>query len=644
MFPGCRWERVINRSRLRAESGFTLVEVMVAALILFTGVSGTLALVDGANSATSSAKEVEGATNLAREITEQSRSLSYGSVTPASLAAQLQLASPDLASTSPAPDWTVNRRGIVYRVEVAVCSIDDPKDGSGAPTAGVFCPNLGPTSTLASDPVPEDSKRVSVAVSWQRGGAARRYVRQVVTLSPRGADGPGVASLVAKTPVFPDPAAPVVASAAVTGVTFEVTADPRATSVVYSVDGVDRGTATKSGGVWTFTLSLSGWTDRSYEIGARASAGEVAGNTYIIPLVLNRYPAAPPSGLVAGVNKVYVGGTETLVTELDWVANSEANVVGYRAYRPNGSVVCPTGSAALSPESTSCTDFSPANGRYSVVAVYKDATGTLRESAPATAALSPSAVRSFYFRNATANTGFAGCPAATAKRDMLDTFTGDTNSIINFAGNPPWRFCSQRLSAGTTFLAGPGRLVAFFSNSNNKPCSVTPSMAINGTSPLTMTAQTVPAGSGVARYDWTFSIPALTLAANDQVTAAFSTPSGRECDKTDLHYSGTTYRSRLELPAPGYDRPAPPTGLTATQTSNGLRLVWQAPTSGPTPAFYRIYRGGYNYANRYDQTGDNSTSYVDPDRAPGSNTYYVTTVSDTLGESVPAPLAPAVFP
>lgn len=624
------------RGGLRAESGFTLVEVMVAAFILVLGVAGTLALVDGANSATAHGKEVEGATNLAREITEQSRSLPYGSVTPAGLASQLQSSSPDLASTSAAPAWTVNRRGITYQIEVDVCSIDDPKDGPGSPASAAFCPNLGPQTAPATDPVPEDFKRVSVAVSWQRSGAARRYVRQVVTLSPRGADGPGVASLTATSPIFPDPSAPVLASTSVTSVTFRVIADSSATAVIYSIDGVDRGTATAIGGAWTFTVSLSGWTDRSYEIGARAVAGGIPGNTYIIPLVLNRYPAAAPSGLVAGINKVYVSNTETTVNEFDWVANSEANVIGYRVYRPNGSLACPAGSAPLDPQVTACTDFAPVYGEYSVVAVYKDATGTVRESAPATESISPNPARAFHFQDATANTGFAGCPSGGTRRDMSDTFAGGTNSIIILSATAPYKFCSQRLSAGTAFAAGQGRLSVWFQNRDaSKSCLLTPSASVNGSSGLTLSTQTIPANSALARYDWTFSIPAFTLAANDQLVVSISKGSGNNCDKTDLHYSGTVNRSRLELPVPAFDRPSPPTGLSLTQTSDGTQLTWVAPASGPAPAFYRIYRDGYNHANRYDTSGDSSTVYVDPDREPGSHTYYVTSVSATLGESLP---------
>ena len=59
------------------QSGFTLVEVMVAVFILLIGVLGALTLLDGANAATSRTKKREAATNLARELIESARAVPY---------------------------------------------------------------------------------------------------------------------------------------------------------------------------------------------------------------------------------------------------------------------------------------------------------------------------------------------------------------------------------------------------------------------------------------------------------------------------------------------------------------------------------------------------------------------------------------
>jgi prepilin-type N-terminal cleavage/methylation domain-containing protein len=58
-----------------SEHGFTLVEVLVAIVVLLVGVLGVVSLVDGANAVTSKTRAREGGTNVARTIIEISRSI-----------------------------------------------------------------------------------------------------------------------------------------------------------------------------------------------------------------------------------------------------------------------------------------------------------------------------------------------------------------------------------------------------------------------------------------------------------------------------------------------------------------------------------------------------------------------------------------
>src|SRR4051794_35665443 len=62
-------------SRERREAGFTLVELMVAILVLLVGVLGSVALVDGANRSSASNRAREGGTNLARDVVETMRNI-----------------------------------------------------------------------------------------------------------------------------------------------------------------------------------------------------------------------------------------------------------------------------------------------------------------------------------------------------------------------------------------------------------------------------------------------------------------------------------------------------------------------------------------------------------------------------------------
>ena len=65
---------------------------------------------------------------------------------------------------------------------------------------------------------------------------------------------------------------------------------------------------------------------------------------------------------VDGANDVEVAHPQVVV-EVEWQANSERNVLGYRVFKPLASepfkaLVCPPSSSELS-QGTSCTDFNP---------------------------------------------------------------------------------------------------------------------------------------------------------------------------------------------------------------------------------------------------------------------------------------------
>ena len=128
--------------------------------------------------------------------------------------------------------------------------------------------------------------------------------------------------------------------------------------------------------------------------------------------------------------------------------------------------------------------------------------------------------------------------------------------------------------------------------------------------------------------------------------------STKACDPLEEHFNANTYPSAVNIPHTDYPAPNPPTSVTGqnSPTGDGYEIDWHAPTTGIAPAFYRIYRDGYNYTDRYDETDDAATtcptsttcSYTDP--RPGTHTYYVTAVSLNLQESDPVPLPPATFP
>ena len=87
-------------ARFQDQRGFTLVEVLVAIVILMVGILGVVTLVDGANAVTSKTRAREAGTNLARSVIEVSRSIRYRDLTTASLEDALE-ARPALADSEP---------------------------------------------------------------------------------------------------------------------------------------------------------------------------------------------------------------------------------------------------------------------------------------------------------------------------------------------------------------------------------------------------------------------------------------------------------------------------------------------------------------------------------------------------------------
>ena len=166
---------------------------MVTMLILVIGISGSIALIDGANARTLMTKEREAANALNREVIEAARSVPYTKLNPGSAITELQ-AIPGLADSTPSTTaWTVVRRKQTYTVTMSVCSVDDDQDGFGDKTGGSFCSRQG----TGRDRNPDDYKRVTVTVTWTRGGTTRSVRRRASsTTRParrarRGDHGPG---------------------------------------------------------------------------------------------------------------------------------------------------------------------------------------------------------------------------------------------------------------------------------------------------------------------------------------------------------------------------------------------------------------------------------------------------------------------
>jgi prepilin-type N-terminal cleavage/methylation domain-containing protein len=378
--------------RLQRDAGFTLFEVLIASVVLAVGLGSLFGLLDTSLKGAASTRAREGATNLAREILEDARTIPYAQMSPTSIVGQLQ-AMRGLATTS-SPGWTVLQRGITYTVTARVCYVDDPKDGYGKHVepsgANPFCADSNVEGT--EDATPADLKRISVDVKWAALGRAPD-VHQVETLTSAG-EAPGLTAYGLHLEEPFASTAPVISEEPVSKtLTFAVSAPTGTTAMRWSLEGIVQSPdpVFKAGTTWTFswTIPLPGVSDGTYQVSVQAiDATGVTGPPVSISVTLTRGNPTAVTGLRGGFNTINVGGTPEKVVELQWQANTERNVIGYRIYGPSPgeALICPASPSTLS-IALSCFDKNPpapnsANLTYTAVALYRDASGAIRQGPP----------------------------------------------------------------------------------------------------------------------------------------------------------------------------------------------------------------------------------------------------------------------
>jgi type II secretory pathway pseudopilin PulG len=380
-----------RRSSLRGDDGFTLVETLVASVVLIVGLASLFGLLDTSLLASARTSAREGATNLTREILEDARTVPYADLTPTSLEPELQKLN-GLKNATPGSGWHIKRRGVTYSVASQDCAIDDPKDGYGKhPVPSLFCETYPEEAT---DTQPEDLKRITVTTSWTYQGKTSS-VKQVETLTVAGgAVGLSATNLELISPI--QSTTPLITTAATQTLTFKFLAPSTATATSWSLEGSEQTPAptlkASSTEEWTFSWTISSSTqhvsDGTYVISAQAiNAAGVVGPPVSISVTLLRGKPAAPASIVGGFNTVNRNGVATEVAELEWQANSERNVIGYRVF-DGAELVCPASPATLS-LATSCIDFNvpspkPAERTYTVRALYRDASGVVQEGEPGT--------------------------------------------------------------------------------------------------------------------------------------------------------------------------------------------------------------------------------------------------------------------
>src|SRR5947207_2284543 len=185
-----RWMKA--RGWFADDRGFTVIEVLVAGVVLVTGLLALLGMLVVASRATGKDRVRQAATSLAREIVEDTRNLAYTQLLPSGLAGTLQPVVP--GSSVSGTSLSVTRSIYTFSVSFTACSLDDPGDGYGdhssAPVSGgSWCPDVAASGT--TDTNPDDYKRVSVTVT-PTGSSTTPRVQQAVLIYARPVNGPAV--------------------------------------------------------------------------------------------------------------------------------------------------------------------------------------------------------------------------------------------------------------------------------------------------------------------------------------------------------------------------------------------------------------------------------------------------------------------
>jgi type II secretory pathway pseudopilin PulG len=348
----------------------TIIEVLVAMVVLLVGVMSAVALIDRANATTVKTRAREGATNVARELVEAARSVPYTNLTPSTIEDEIQKL-PGLADDGAPAGWTIRRRNFTYTVTAEVCAFDDGRDGGGKHDAGSFCTDSVALST-PEDSTPEDYKRVRINVSWDQNGGTTTIHQTELINNPGSAGGPAVRSLALNgTSPITNPATQTL--------TFNLTTSSTPNTLHWLLDGASQAAITAGGGKsWSFDWQLGvadapdSVLDGTYLVSAEAfDVYGVAGPSKSITVTVNRTLPDKVQG-VAGGRTGDAAQPDDQVVDIEWLPGEERDIVGYAVYRLDGASrteICPLA------DRTTCMDPDPPNQSslaYVVVAYDSD--------------------------------------------------------------------------------------------------------------------------------------------------------------------------------------------------------------------------------------------------------------------------------
>ncbi|HEX8741756.1 MAG TPA: hypothetical protein VF712_01355 [Thermoleophilaceae bacterium] len=664
--------------RLRGQAGMTIVETMVAAVILTAGVLGVFVMVETADRVNKANRGREAATSISREILEKAHTTAFASIggsnwLDVTLTGLSGGTGKVVSPSSGAARTEVTRRGTTFTVTTQTCSVDDSKDGQKTSTGSVnWCSDS--TAVGTGDAQPEDLKRVGVTSQWTEGAKTYTLYHASTFSSAGSVVGPALTEFKIKTPTGLDAVAPTITANPSDGkVVFQATS-VGAADMKFTVDGVAQtsGINPAGTGTWTFDWNILTLKDGVYTIGATAiDALGTVGDPQYIQVKLARGAASPVTNVTGGYNDVYVSNVKTRVVELGWDAAAEGSVTGYEVLK-GSTTVC---SASLNLE---CMDLNPAsNGStvYTIKTLYTDASGnpgSVSANYTVTAPASGSGSNQFWFKNSAtiSQTGCLNAPTTFArpgaKTDLPTADPAGTEQLWTYATNGNMLIgCMAPFTAPATITTKSGGFVVsgYFKNTGTRVCK-TQWVIYKGTNYLSATmygghavggspaSLDIPAGTTtITKFTQNLNTVAGTLTAGEQLSVAVSgfgsATTTSNCSATTMYWNSSARPLTATISALSggggsggagtITRPTAPTALAGTANGDGTTtLTWTPPTGTPAADFYRIYRDGQDYTSRVDtagETGLGTIQWVDTNTGNTTHVYRVTAASDVFAES-----------
>lgn len=126
------------------ESGMSLVEVMVAMVLLLIGMLGVISMLDTSNQVTRRNLARDTANSLAREQLERAREIAYADLADPAKVATALAPGVEGSDTPVSAVLTTTRRGVRYTTTITSCVLDDPIDGIGVAPGTACTPVTGP--------------------------------------------------------------------------------------------------------------------------------------------------------------------------------------------------------------------------------------------------------------------------------------------------------------------------------------------------------------------------------------------------------------------------------------------------------------------------------------------------------------------